>query len=272
MTDVFTHIGKTGGTTLSTTLRWVYGPSSCYQIPAGRPEQPERWFDDVSKKRVDKVRLVMGHATYGVHEQISGPSRYFTMLRHPIRRVVSLYYYIKSGWPESEVASMSLEEFVHSDHRAARPNDQVRFVSGEKPENAPKKALRDAKRNLKENFAAVGITERFDESLLLLQRKLGWSRPPVYVSSNVNRERPTVEELPSSTVDVVRRQNELDLELYRVAFDDFQERLSAEIPDLEHKLNRLDRMNRLVDVVGPPFLGMYRTARSVMEAIVPTDR
>jgi hypothetical protein len=269
MPDVFTHIGKSGGTTLSTTLRWVYGPGACYHIPAGRPERPDRWFDETSARELEKIELVMGHAIYGAHEQIPGSCRYFTVLRHPIRRVVSLYYYIKSGWPDSAVASMSLEAFLESNHRAARPNDQVRFVSGLAPEESPSKALRRAKHNLKEEFAAFGLTERFDESLLLFREKLGWARPPVYVSSNVNRERPTVEELPSDTVDAVRSHNELDLELYRFASERFQSILENEYSEIERDMKRFDRLNHIVDVVGPPALWVYRTGRSLFRRVTP---
>ena len=46
--------------------------------------------------------------------------------------------------------------------------------------------LETAKRNLEAHFAWVGITERFDESLVLLGRTFGW-RDVRYVSANVSR-------------------------------------------------------------------------------------
>jgi hypothetical protein len=155
--------------------------------------------------------------------------------------VVSLCYYIKAGWPDSAFASMSLETFLEGNHRAARPNDQVRFVSGFAPEEAPSEALRCAKHNLKEEFTAFGLTERFDESLSLLRRQLGWTRLPVYVPSNVNRDRPTVEELWST--------------------------VESEYPAIERDLERFDRMNRDVDVVGPPALWVCRTGRSLFRRL-----
>ncbi len=264
MADIFLHIGKTGGTTLSTTLRWVYGASNCYHIPAGRPEQPDRWFEEICDRKLRNVDLVMGHATYGAHEQIPGECRYFTMLRHPVRRMVSLYYYIKEGWPDSDVASMSLEGFLKSTHRTAHPNDQVRFVSGIEPENRPSGALRKAKRNLTETFTAFGLTEYFDKSLLLFRRTLGWTRTPVYVSSNVNRKRPSVEELPDSTIDAVQTKNELDLELYRFATERFQTLVETEYPEIKRDLKQFGRMNRVADILGPPALWVYRTGRSLV--------
>mgnify|MGYP006291256665 CR=1 FL=1 len=267
MMDIFLHIAKTGGTTLNTTLRWVYGPTMCRRIPAGRPDEAYRWLKEKEKPLGSEFQLLMGHTQFGVHEYVHEPARYFTMLRHPVRRVVSLYYYIKSGWPGSRYASMGLEAFLESDHRAAQSNDQVRIISGMDPDTNPSEALRRAKSNLKNEVAVFGLTEHFDESLLLFRRTLGWTRPPVYVSSNVNRKRPTVEELPSATVDAIREENELDLELYRFANEQFQFTLEKEYPEIERDRERFDQLNRVVDIVGPPALWMYRTGRSLLRRV-----
>ena len=48
--------------------------------------------------------------------------------------------------------------------------------------------LERAKRNLDEHFSWLGMTERFDESLILLRRTFGW-RDVRYVSRNVSRSR-----------------------------------------------------------------------------------
>jgi hypothetical protein len=262
MTDIFIHIRKTGGTTLNTTLRWVYGPSACYHIPVGRAESPDRWFEDVSSQELTKYRLITGHAVFGVHKQIPDACRYFTMFRHPVRRVVSMYYYIKAGWPNSNAASMSLTEFLRSDHRAAKPNDQVRFLSGIDPDRSPRRALQRAKDNLREELSVFGLTERFDESLLLFQKRLGWTRPPVYISSNVNQERPSVEDLPASVIEAVRAENKLDLELYTHAEETFEEVLK-EYNDLDRDLSRYKRMNEVADLIGPPLLWGYRHGRKL---------
>ena len=44
--------------------------------------------------------------------------------------------------------------------------------------------LERAKRHIEERFSFVGITERFDESLVLLRRTFAW-KPPYYVAANV---------------------------------------------------------------------------------------
>ena len=49
--------------------------------------------------------------------------------------------------------------------------------------------LREAKKNLRRHFSFVGISERFDETLLLLGRTLGW-RHVYYRPKLVNKNKP----------------------------------------------------------------------------------
>ncbi len=84
----------------------------------------------------------------------------------------------------------------------------------------------------------MGVTERFDESVVLLGRTFGW-RDVRYVSANVARSGapPTEAEL-----DLVRRANQLDLELYEHACRLLDERIAAE-PEFAEALERFRRAN-----------------------------
>jgi hypothetical protein len=80
---------------------------------------------------------------------------------------------------------------------------------------ATEQTLEKALVNL-DRLDAVGLTERFDESVVLFTRVLGW-QPMVYSTQNVAAERPRQPELPPETLEAVVRYNALDLELYRHA-------------------------------------------------------
>ena len=58
----------------------------------------------------------------------------------------------------------------------------------------------------------VGLTERFDESFILLRHAMGW-RLPMYMSVNAagDSESPSVDE---DAIAAIRERNRLDLELY----------------------------------------------------------
>ena len=101
--------------------------------------------------------------------------------------------------------------------------------------------LERAKRNIEGHFAVVGITERFDESLILLQRAFGWRRVS-YVSANVARgERP---EPSPGALQLIARHNRLDDELYRWVGERFDAAIAAD-PLFEATYERFRRSNAL---------------------------
>lgn len=74
-------------------------------------------------------------------------------------------------------------------------NMQTRAISGQIEvlnflppyEKMTDDALDCAKRNLRINFKCAGVIERFDESLLIMKRKLGWRK--IYEASGLSRVR-----------------------------------------------------------------------------------
>lgn len=262
MTDLFLHIPKTGGMSMQTALKWIYNPGSCCSLPTEFPLQPDQLRTALPAACVRRHDLIMGHFFYGLHRHFEGEFRYFTMLRDPVRRVVSHYYYNKARNPETALGSVPLDGFLESDSRIARPNRHVRFLSGVDPAESPQTALDIAKEHLSA-CAAFGITERFDESLLLFRRRLGWKAFPFYVRRKVNRERPTVDELPDDTLDAVRERNRLDIELYTFARKRFEQALDDEFANLDAALRQFRRWNVLFQSVAPPFIWLYRTTRGL---------
>ena len=100
----------------------------------------------------------------------------------------------------------------------------------------------DALDRAKENVAGlwfVGVTERLDESIILLGRKLGIGLMP-YNLRHVSKKRPPLEETSPELRELVAEHNELDLELYRFARELFEE--SAPAPaELAEEVEELRR-------------------------------
>ena len=170
------------------------------------------------------LRAVIGHFWFGLHEHLARPSLYVTALRDPVERIVSLYCYAKLH------ETMSLDEFVAAPPFREVDNDQTRRLAGADPDLgacAPD-LLDQAKENLRRHFAVVGTTERIDETVVLLERRLGWGGAAVCHSRNVTPGRPAVAALPPHTVAAIRRRNELDFELWRYASQWLDEAIAAE--------------------------------------------
>lgn len=213
---VFLHIPKAAGQTLNAILARQYDESAT--VIVADPSNLERSFARVAHQR--PVALVRGHVPYGIHERLGIDALYITMLREPVARVASMYEYIKRS-PQHRLhdvvraEEMTLSRFVASDiNREEVVDGQTRVLSGMLDGNPDELTLGAALNNL-ERIAVVGLSERFDESILLMRRRFGW-KMPLYVRKNV-APRPSLDDVNRRDREVIERRNELDIELYRAA-------------------------------------------------------
>src|SRR5690349_15074435 len=95
-TVIFLHVPKTGGTTLQHILRGCYPRNQIWTFKdAGRDRQIEK-FKQLSAEKRQGYRLIQGHLSFGFHRHLSGDSIYITLLREPVARALSFYYYARS--------------------------------------------------------------------------------------------------------------------------------------------------------------------------------
>jgi hypothetical protein len=241
---VFVHLPRTGGTTLTLIVTRQFPAALSFAFDGADMNGSLARYRALPESRRRALRLITGHVPFGIHE-IVGPADYVTMLRDPVERVISMYEYIlrrPAHFLHNRVVGMDLGEYVESGvHRDAR-NGQCRLLSGEPHEKVANvdevDILGRALRNV-ESFAAIGLTERFDESLLLYRDQLGWKRLS-YGRENVLAGRPPAATFSTEVLDVVRRHNALDLKLYASAQARFNEAL-ATVPDHDGQLEELRR-------------------------------
>ncbi|MHC4775849.1 MAG: sulfotransferase family 2 domain-containing protein [Planctomycetota bacterium] len=258
---IYFHIPKNAGTTLGRMIKLKLGfwpPARLlhhtvtlgyYHVPEAGPRMDA--IRRLSQRDQQRVRFFEGHVGFGVHKFLPQPNTYITMLRDPIDRALSVYYALRQHrlLPEDT----TLETFLrHGDPQRVWwiDNAQVRYLAGDDghivntPQGTcPPDLLEVAKRRLDEHFLFVGITERFDASVILLRRILGW-RSCYYATSNVTRERRSKEEMPPPTLDLLREYNTLDLALYDHARARFEDRLREEGPSFQAELERFEVRNR----------------------------
>jgi hypothetical protein len=106
------------------------------------------------------------------------------------------------------------------------------------------KHLKAAETNLRQRFVITGCSERFDETLVLATRKLGWNNLPLYLPRLVNRGKPRRDNLSERTRSLIEERNEFDLRLHATANELLQEAIDAEGPEFGEQLQRFKTLNR----------------------------
>ena len=163
--------------------------------------------------------MFKGHMLFGLHAILPQPATYITVLREPVDRVISSFYFMRNYklhplyW-KFKLENWSLEDFVR---RSPRENVQCKIIAGaayEKPCTA--EICERAKENLVRYFSVVGLFERFEESLALMKLRFGWKLQR-YLSFNVTRSRPRKADVPRSTLDLIAEKNAFDISLYNCA-------------------------------------------------------
>lgn len=236
-TLIFLHIGKTAGSTLRTIIhrnvpssqRILVQSPQLFDTMRPRREATPAVLADIPEDIRRRAKLIEGHLIFGVHASIPGPSTYFTLLRDPVKLVISQYNYVRRT-PTHRLHHLVTEEdldlagYVRRGISLETDNSQTRAISGDTTTpygGCSEHMLAAAKRNIEERFAVVGMTERFDETLVLLRQAFGWKRfayVPVKVAPDKGRGR----ELAADTIRLIEDQNRFDAELYRFAIERFE--------------------------------------------------
>jgi hypothetical protein len=242
---VFIHIPKTAGTTLSGVLQTNCPPDAFWRLgnvfkgSAGADEGKLAQIQASGPKLAWKTRtmhVLAGHFPFGVREYLPADARYITLLRDPVARTLSQY---SGALAEEAIPRDASFEDVLAAGTYIYDNLQTRMLCGDIAPFGPvtDEMLERAKENLRTEFLAFGLVDRFDESLVLFQRRLGL-RSILYVDQRVaSRSR----KVRDGFVEIAESFNRYDIELYRWACEHFDDELEGEGAELQLEVAALQR-------------------------------
>ena len=252
MQHLFLHVPKTAGSSIRTLLKQNYAQDA--MIAFSGDLKPLEWYRTAPAEFRAGHALVHGHFPYGLHEGVADYT-YFTFLRDPVDRHFSDYHFLKRYEPHPMHAAIASGEIGLDDWAGiftSLPmygNITTGYISGEGDKRqADRAALERAKFNIRRDFTLCGLTDRFDESVLLLARRLGW-QSIFYLTKNVSTDR----RIPDGLRERTRVHLELDYELYEFARREFDE-----APELR-------------DPLFADALAEYRAAQAWLETHVTND-
>jgi hypothetical protein len=205
----FIHMDKSGGTTVRYILRSAYGSRHAEVEPWHTYPNEYPPFSTADLRRLRKIypRLasIAGHRVTG-YADLQEPGtefRYFTLLRDPLKLCASRFQFDVDYRRKKHLV---FDEWLQ---RAWLQNVQTKQIAG-----TP--SVDDAIRVIQERGVFVGLTDRFDESLVLLQALRAPDLDIRYSRVNVARDGSLAAELLSNqaTRDALTEANHADVALY----------------------------------------------------------
>ena len=267
-TIIFFHLVKTGGITLRNILKRQLPPGRrFYKLSVSSADDAAvlESFKSLPQEEKDRIGVLAGHMPFGLHKYFSAPCCYVTILRDPTEVIASTYYYIKNSGPGRywhkeipQLDTMSLRDFAAADFNLTR-NHQTRMLSGgwgtffAPSQPLAPDALTRAKYNLQNNFKAVGVTERFDETLLAMKKIFGW-RNTFYFKENTTPTKKEAGAIPQEVKEIILKNNELDFELWKFADALLDKSILGLGPYFQSDLSRFQRANAVYGAIYRVFL------------------
>lgn len=205
---VFIHINKTAGSTVRYILRSTFGVNHCEVEPWHAP-----WIDPpFSSQDLQRLRKVYpnlesiaGHRVTGYMDLKENGTefRYFSFMRDPLKTCASRFQY---NIQYRKKKNLVFEEWIQRDW----PRDhQTKMFAGVADVKKAIQVIKDKK-------IFIGLTERFDESMLLLKALMAKNLNISYQPVNVARKNSIAEDLLSNenTRQMLIEANQADQELY----------------------------------------------------------
>ena len=180
-----------------------------------------RTFGKLPEGKRASITCLTGHIPWGLHEYLPQPHQYAVMLREPVARVISLYWFCRRFTKHrhhKQARRHSLAKFAAMGLFSDLDNGMTRWLAGRSdvgslPIEGPVTVedLRLAKKHLK--VMRIGFVEMFDQSVRNWALQFGWA------SNQVTQRRMEGDyPMPYKRIaQAVRACNLLDVELYEWA-------------------------------------------------------
>jgi hypothetical protein len=229
-------------------------------------------FHQLPPDRRKAVRcLVDEHVTLDIATLFDRPVRFFTILRHPVDRVISSFYYIRTkshlvSYPF--IKDLSLEEYLDSGIGLDSDNHQVRVLSGCPELDAPwdpqgrpistpqveRRHLEMAMHNIEERFIVAAALEQFTALVWFFKRLYGWPLHRVlFRRQKADTGRPPLERVSAATRQRLAEMNRYDMELYEWVRERFAQQTRPLEPSFSREVRRFEMLNTAAQK-------LYRTA------------
>jgi hypothetical protein len=266
----FHHVPKTAGTSLVDVLRANYGGGLLELYDGPRIREATALQGDARRRALGisaETRCIASHSCEIVVPLLPAAHAAFSVLRNPIERVISLYYYARSiaesdpnhggaagrilierGWSlddlydalgsdsrgekSSELHATFWDFFNGQARHLLRPYKPVQRIPYQM--GLPEKVcdFMAGFRGLLAERYCVGIQEEFETSVRVFAARYGWSQL-IFPRKRRTEQRPKAREVAQTTREKILEYNRIDMRLWREARQALAreaEKLGIELP------------------------------------------
>ena len=211
---IFIHLPKTAGTSLRKTIQINYRSGELFFMYGKNPDfHSMKELKQLDQSRFAQYKIIMGHFPFSKKLFPFEDRRFVTILRDPVRRVISYYRHVMSRdeWKGREI---SLHEYIESSGDIQLQDHQTRLLSGMKRDPITEKHLEKAIRNLEKYFLHVGTSETFPQTVDCLYDILGWRKRKIFHENATLKKQATNDDFSEDVLNRLRELNKYDIKLY----------------------------------------------------------
>lgn len=218
---IFDHVPKCAGSSVIHSLKRVYSPSVTYGLDGVHYNESIEKFKSFAPEEQLKYKFIYGHNSNQIVEEFAEDRKLVTVLREPIDRMISHYYYVKSlksHFLHKELIErrISLADYCHSGLSNELENQYTQHFSKmslEEIYNNPSAAVDLAFKNLLEQYDVIGFQSNLQGFLNAVSQLLSVPTSLFQVEKvNVTSKKP--KKIDESAIEAIRQKNELDILLY----------------------------------------------------------
>jgi hypothetical protein len=229
----YVHIFKNAGNTMREVLWRNRGPGEFIDVMIhgrldasrapktfGSPDEDVRELLNLISGNVGVLSYVAADLPFGLHHHIARPVRYLALLREPVDRCTSYWYYAYKRraegpmWSVLEEHGFDVAAAVEKSGLIQYSNDQVRCILGSSKLVMDTGDLSQAVEVIRASYDLVGTVTRLEDCLRLLAGRYGWRGLARTPRLNVG-DRADQSLLPPRAAVAFHDLNEIDMALYR---------------------------------------------------------
>ena len=248
---LYNRIFKTGSSTLENHLVQLSSLNNFFV----QKMTTEDWYSDgdsypypesieyIANKRDKQYTAFTAHFYFRKNLDVDLRHTYINVLREPVQRVVSHYFYMRNTKlrPPERITELkeegrwneSLTACVTKQRKECEDNVMTAFFCGPMRycKQGTAKALHKAKANMQRYYAAIGLTERLSELLEVLKIRI----PMFFYNKEKNlmltetlkksHLKNYLESVPERDIELIRSRNQADIVLYEFAKQIFEQQL-----------------------------------------------